>query len=75
MTYFELSADEKNELCNTLYFERLYNAEDSYLLCDLTNEQQDIIAACNDAEDIPESIMLAVFDCYDFVPEDFWCNV
>lgn len=75
MTYFELNENEKQELRNTLYFESLYNAEDSILLCDLTNDQEDAIAACNDAEDIPESIMVAVFGCFDFVPDDFWCNI
>lgn len=75
MTYLELNENEKQELRNTLYFESLYNAEDSYLLCDLTNEQDDIIDACDSPDDIPENIMAAIFECFDFVPEDFWCNI
>ena len=75
MTYLELNENEKHELRNTLYFEKLYNSEDSYLLSDLTNEQDDIICACDSPEDIPESIMQIVFGIYDFSPDDFWCNI
>lgn len=73
MKYAELTQAEKNELRETLWSESFHH--DGYTDFDyLSVEQQEIVDKCQFADDIPEEIVAAAYDIYDFVPGDFFCN-
>ena len=74
MKYCELTASEKAELRDTLFFASLYPNENFDFVC-LSAEQQRVVCECACSDDIPEDIMESAYGCYDFVEEDFFCNV
>lgn len=74
MKYKDLRLEEKQELRGALFDSNLW--EDEYSdFASLSAEEQDIVRNCEWAEDIPESVMESAFGMYDFVPQDFWCNL
>lgn len=74
MKYCELTASEKAELRDTLFWASVYPGEDPDF-DGLSAEQQEVVSNCDSSDDIPEDIMEAAYGCYDFVEEDFFCNV
>ena len=74
MKYCELREEEKAELRETLLDESM-RPDGGTDFDSLSNEQKEIVLNCINAEDIPEEIMEAAFGIYDFVEDDFWCNV
>lgn len=73
MKYNELTVSERNELRETLFLESI--THDGYTDFDyLSPENQDIVMACSDPSEIPEAVMEAAYDIYNFVEEDFFCN-
>ena len=73
MKLCDLTISEKNELKEKLWEESFYH--DGYTDYDyLSVENQAIVDACKTWEDIPDSVMEAAYDIYDFVEEDFFCN-
>lgn len=63
----ELSEKELWELKDRLY----WNPEEEFL----TDRQRAIVEKADIQDDIPDELIYDVFDCYDFVDDDFWCNV
>ena len=63
----ELTKDELWELKDRLY----WNTDAEFL----TDEQRDIVENADIQDDIPDELIYDVFGCYDFVNDDFWCNV
>lgn len=74
MKYRELREEEKQELREALFDRHLWENDDSDF-ASLSAEEQDIVRNCEWADDIPESVMESAFGMYDFVPEDFFCNL
>ena len=68
MKLCELSYEEKNELKNTLY----YGCDEYELLSD---DEKNTVDSAVCWEDIPDSILESAFGMYDFVQEDFFCNI
>ena len=75
MTYLELNENEKQELRGKLFYDSYYGDEDNTEFYYLTDAQKEIVINCDYPGQIPEEIMIAAFGCYDFVPDDFWCNL
>ena len=74
MKYCDLREYEKNELRETLWHESCVH--DGYTDYDyLSAEQQLVVDNCKTWEEIPEEIMEAAYGVYDFVEEDFFCNI
>lgn len=74
MKYYELSIAEKKELKEKLWQESFYN--DGYTDYDyLSDEQKNVVDACEDWEDIPEEIVESAYSVYDFTTDDFFCDV
>ena len=74
MKYRELREEEKQELREALFDRHLWENDDSDFAY-LSAEEQDIVRNCEWADDIPESVMESAYGFYDFVDEDFWCNL
>lgn len=63
----ELTKDELWELKDKLY----WNTDAEFL----TDKQRTIVESADVQDDIPDELIYDVFGCYDFVEDDFWCNV
>lgn len=74
MKYCELTESEKKELREALFYGAAYD-EEYMVFSVLSDESKQIVRNCEWAEDIPESVMEEAYDVYDFVEEDFFCNV
>lgn len=73
MNYCELTVSEKKELRESLYFGAMDG--ESYDFDCLSDESKRIVKNCECADDIPEAVMEEAYGMYDFVEEDFFCNV
>ena len=74
MKYFELREEEKAELRQKLWEDSMYG--DGYTeYAYLSAASAEAVDNAARPEDIPESVMEEAFGCYDFVEEDFFCNV
>ena len=77
MKYIELREEEKMELRSAL-FDQSHNHDCYYPGTDYDNlsaEEQAIVDGCEWEEDIPEAIMESAYGHYDFVEEDFFCDI
>lgn len=67
----ELNHEELYELKCKLHWQ---TCSDDYSGEYITSEQQAILDRTEYADDIPDKLVFEVFDGYDFVEDDFWCN-
>ena len=74
MKYCELTTSEKAELRETLFAESIV-CDESRDFNSLSEESKAIVNNCECAEDIPEEVMEEAYGEYDFMVEDFWCNL
>lgn len=68
----KLNADEMYELKDNLYIDFYYNTD---ALPNLTKEQQEHIESADYPDDIDDEVMHEIYDGYDFVKDDFSCNM
>lgn len=73
MKYIELNVEEKAELRQNLWEQGIYGDGCEY--SELSAESAQKVDNAASPEDIPESVMEEAFGIYDFVEEDFFCNV
>jgi len=71
MNYFELRQEERDELRETLFYGCEQCCEYDYL----SEEEKTIVQNANCPADITDDVMISAFGGYDFVEEDFFCNL
>ena len=67
----KLNADEIFELKSNLYDDFCYNETG---LPELTEQQRKNIESAEYPEDIDDEVVYGIYDSYDFVKDDFFCN-
>ena len=78
MKYIELREEEKAELRETLWEQSVFQHDDDFGYNEyayLSAEFAEAVDNAKSPEDIPENVMKETFGSYDFVAEDFFCNI
>ena len=71
MNYLELRQEERDELRETLF----YRCEDCVEYDYLSESEKAVVRNAEHPYDITDDVMISAFGGYDFVEEDFFCNL